>query len=262
VLKQDRQLLESQGILPGSWDLSLLECGATCFNLLQYRLNFAVRSVVAPGTLNTLRVLDYSGPATNFSFDADVEPNVQNIGTGALGSAPAGFELSVPQGGDFRLVAASQPGGPFDIYFSLGTGNRQPLLSGLTDTGFYTGEIIQVSAAGVATVIGTFNVGEDDTPPPQVDTDNDTIFDQNDNCTLIANTDQRDTDGDGFGNRCDGDLNNDNIVNVTDQNLLKARFMTSDPHADLNGDGTVNSLDLGLFKNLYLKPPGPRGALP
>jgi hypothetical protein len=51
-------------------------------------------------------------------------------------------------------------------------------------------------------------------------------------------------------------------VNLTDQNLLKARFMTSDPHADLNGDGTVNSLDLGLFKNLYLKPPGPRGALP
>ena len=30
----------------------------------------------------------------------------------------------------------------------------------------------------------------------------------------MANPDQRDTNGDGFGNACDADLNNDNIVNA------------------------------------------------
>ena len=44
--------------------------------------------------------------------------------------------------------------------------------------------------------------------PAAVDTDGDGILDDTDNCLDVANADQRDTDGDGFGNRCDTDLNN------------------------------------------------------
>ncbi|MGB5471915.1 MAG: hypothetical protein WBQ78_00375, partial [Gammaproteobacteria bacterium] len=45
-----------------------------------------------------------------------------------------------------------------------------------------------------------------------IDTDSDTVDDAIDNCTLVANADQRDTNGDGFGNVCDADFNNNGIV--------------------------------------------------
>ena len=51
------------------------------------------------------------------------------------------------------------------------------------------------------------------TGPRQKDTDLDGVPDVSDNCTLVANSNQRDTQGNGFGNLCDGDLNNDLIVN-------------------------------------------------
>ncbi len=58
---------------------------------------------------------------------------------------------------------------------------------------------------------------------PDMDADNDGICDQGettkpgqpcsgqDNCWLVANTDQKDTDNDGFGDACDPDKNGDGI---------------------------------------------------
>jgi hypothetical protein len=91
------------------------------------------------------------------------------------------------------------------------------------------------------------------------DSDFDVVDDARDNCRLLSNSSQRDSDGDGFGNRCDADLNNDGTVNVTDLSLFRARFGSSDPHADLDGDGTVNSTDLNLMRALFGLPPGPAG---
>jgi hypothetical protein len=93
-----------------------------------------------------------------------------------------------------------------------------------------------------------------------VDSDGDTVFNSSDNCTQIANSGQQDTDGDGYGNRCDADLNNDDTVNNLDIVLFKQVFLTANAHADFNSDGAVNSLDLAILKSLYLKPPGPGAA--
>ncbi|QPK63618.1 thrombospondin type 3 repeat-containing protein [Methylomonas sp. LL1] len=99
-----------------------------------------------------------------------------------------------------------------------------------------------------------------------LDSDHDGIDDGSDNCLLIANPDQRDTDGDGFGNACDTDLNNDQISNNLDTGILKSVYLcnsVSNPgidscdHADFNGDGVVNNLDVGISKQYYLLPPGP-----
>jgi len=107
-------------------------------------------------------------------------------------------------------------------------------------------------------------------PPDLTDSDEDGVRDVDDNCTLAPNGPaipdaggniQLDTDGDGFGNLCDGDLNNDNRTNSLDLGLFKAIFFTDDADGDYNGDGFVNSLDLGLFKQMFGKPPGPAGAL-
>ena len=94
------------------------------------------------------------------------------------------------------------------------------------------------------------------------DTDGDGIPDSQDNCTLIANADQRDTDDDGYGNRCDADFDNNGIVNFKDLAYIKARFGTSDPNADLDGNGIVNFADLAITKSLFGKAPGPSGLAP
>jgi hypothetical protein len=100
------------------------------------------------------------------------------------------------------------------------------------------------------------------------DTDEDGLFDDEDNCITAANgpdaldrggNAQLDTDADGFGNLCDGDLNNSGQVDFLDLGRLKSQFFSVDPDSDLNGDGVVDFLDLGLMKTLFFRPPGPSG---
>ncbi|MFK8016411.1 MAG: reprolysin-like metallopeptidase [Gammaproteobacteria bacterium] len=95
-----------------------------------------------------------------------------------------------------------------------------------------------------------------------VDTDGDGVGDDQDNCTLIDNADQLDTNGDGFGNICDADLNNDLTVNAVDLGIFRSRFFSSDLDADFNGDGTVNVQDLGILRQAFFNPPGPSGIAP
>jgi hypothetical protein len=95
-----------------------------------------------------------------------------------------------------------------------------------------------------------------------LDTDGDGIVDEVDNCTLIPNLSQLDADHDGFGNACDADLNNDNVVNFVDLARLKQAFFTADPAADLNGDGVVNFADLAIMKRAVFGKPGPAAGKP
>lgn len=91
----------------------------------------------------------------------------------------------------------------------------------------------------------------------EVDTDGDGIPDHRDNCILVPNREQRDTDGDGRGNVCDGDLNNDGVVNALDLALFNAQFGKGGPNAaDFNGDGVVNALDLARLRQMFGQAPG------
>lgn len=89
------------------------------------------------------------------------------------------------------------------------------------------------------------------------DGDGDSVGDHIDNRIVTSNTNQRDTNADGFGNRCDPDLNNDGAVNAVDLGLMRLQFFTSDPDADLNGDGAVNAADLGIMRVNFFRPAGP-----
>ncbi|MEO1573365.1 MAG: Ig-like domain-containing protein [Pseudomonadota bacterium] len=92
-----------------------------------------------------------------------------------------------------------------------------------------------------------------------VDTDGDGVLDSADNCVVVANADQRDTDGDSLGNACDADLNQDCVVNVIDLGILRSVFFSSDENADFNGDGVVNVVDLGVLRQRFFAAPGPSG---
>lgn len=92
-----------------------------------------------------------------------------------------------------------------------------------------------------------------------MDTDGDGVPDGSDNCLEDPNPGQRDTNGDGFGDVCDGDPNGDCMVNFEDLGLMKAASFDTDPDADLNGDGCVSFVGLGLLKTGFLAAPGPSG---
>jgi hypothetical protein len=101
--------------------------------------------------------------------------------------------------------------------------------------------------------------------PLGTDFDGDGIADSIDNCKLVPNADQRDTNGDGYGNICDPDFNGDGVVNINDLNRLKARLNivpVVDVDTDLDGNGAVNINDLNRLKSFLGKPPGPSGLHP
>jgi alpha-tubulin suppressor-like RCC1 family protein len=93
------------------------------------------------------------------------------------------------------------------------------------------------------------------------DADGDAVLDPIDNCTLVPNADQRDTNGDEYGNVCDADLNDsEGPVNFSDLSLFRGAFGTASPDADFDGSGgPVNFADLALFRSMFGRPPGPSG---
>lgn len=113
------------------------------------------------------------------------------------------------------------------------------------------------------------DIGADEllTVEPLADTDGDGVPDPDDNCTEVANTNQRDTDGDGYGNACDMDLDNSGFTNIIDLSLFRSVLGKPVPnvvpyvmadHADFDGSGgVVNIIDYTKIRGALGKVPGP-----
>jgi hypothetical protein len=225
---------------------------------------------------NGVEVWDQPGPAYTFQIQ---------IGTDLAPASSRGIWFvyhALPSIPEPLTVGAESAGGLFgDNYYYDGTGSP-PITGDL-------GDLRVDSAAGGTASFGfdmivdgplgdiVLNIADLDSPNVSeravavtgiefLDADGDGVEDFEDNCTLLANAIQCDSDQDGYGNRCDADFNNNGFVNYADLGLLRVGFFGDSTapdynELDLDCDGMINSADLALFKTLFGQPPGPGGSL-
>ena len=105
-------------------------------------------------------------------------------------------------------------------------------------------------------------------PGTPIDQDGDGVRDTEDNCILIANTDQIDDDHpqDGYGNICDGDFDNDGIVGGKDFAIFREclnSLRDGKPWrlvCDMNGNRYLENNDFRRFRRSFGRGvPGPSG---
>jgi hypothetical protein len=157
------------------------------------------------------------------------------------------WQGSVP---DFRRVAVHELG------HALGLGHEEVQPAVMKS---FVSAIENPTADDIAGVLAHYG--------PAPDADADGVPDSSDNCTLVANQNQCDSDGDGYGNRCDGDFNDNAATNAQDYVLFRGQLGKPSVapiynEADLNCNGVVNAQDGVLFRSLLGASPGPSGLVP
>jgi hypothetical protein len=105
------------------------------------------------------------------------------------------------------------------------------------------------------------------------DADEDGVADSADNCTAEANPSQLDADGDGCGNACDADFDQNGVAGASDFNALRLCFGQSVPgtgsaedptcaESDADGNAIVGASDFSRLRLAFGGPPGPGAACP
>lgn len=89
-------------------------------------------------------------------------------------------------------------------------------------------------------------VGIDESDPLNPDSDTDSVADGFDNCPVVSNLDQTDTDDDLLGDACDTDDDNDGVLDIHDQYPLDPG--QSGIPGDIDGGGAVDVQDLLLLE--------------
>lgn len=167
---------------------------------------------------------------------------------------------------DLELFDVSNPLNRVSVgYARSTTDNTENLWLPLTADRSYALQVTR--ATGQAAFNWDYALAWHTIPAPAADTDGDGIDDPGDNCTNVSNPNQTDSDGDGFGNRCDGDLNNNGVTNSQDYLLFRAEIaQPSLPPTynagDFDANGAVNSQDYLLLRQMISYPPGPSGLVP
>ncbi len=238
-------------------------------------LTIAHNTVISNGGRVALRV-NYpvggglSGPiviANNalYAMDSGLALRLQNI-PGFTVSGNVGVGGAQPT----QNIAAWNPSGNPDLDFNDWTNKdvsiaENSLLIGNADANYLVSQDFNQTDRQNSLDVGAYLFNANGNPGWQIqagfksvflDTDQDGVQDSQDNCVNVANPLQRDTDGDGYGNFCDGDLNNDGNVSVGDLQIFRTRFGTNNQDADFDGNGWVSIGDLNIFRMLFGHSPG------
>jgi hypothetical protein len=236
----------------GSWYQGVITNGADSYDVFSWenvpRFNdpttYSFQIWLQKGTSNIWFVYDRIPviPAgLTVGFEDATATNGANYYFNGSGTAPAvGTDLGVLTGA----------GGSVSLSFdAVLTGAADDII---TNTAEVSGSTQSGSAIATTIVVSA-----------GVDTDGDGVLDAADNCTLVSNATQLDTNGDGFGNACDPDLDNNGVVNFIDISIFSGQFgSASGGDADFNGDGLVNFVDYSIVPAYVFGPPGPSGVAP
>ncbi len=110
-----------------------------------------------------------------------------------------------------------------------------------------------------ASALGTTKAQGDVFAIELIDSDDDGLLDALDNCVMVANADQLDTNSDGIGNACDPDIDDNCVVNFVDFQLVAKNFGLNATDTDFTGDGMVDFFDIAIIQNYFGLVPGPSG---
>ncbi|CAN5351207.1 hypothetical protein BH24PSE2_BH24PSE2_11990 [soil metagenome] len=222
--------------------------------------------------LNGIDPSDHSGRSVAGAGDVNGD-GIDDLIIGADGADPGGDSSA---GESYVVFGGESVGAGGSIELSALDGTNGFVLNGID---FYDRSGRSVAGAGDVNgdgiydlIIGAYGADPDDRSYAgesyvvfgRGDTDGDGVNDAEDNCTMVSNDSQCDTDTDGYGNHCDADLNNDGGVTQGDLGLFRNAFGQTgdDLDADLNCDGGVTPSDLDMFRSLFNKPPGPSSQAP
>ena len=194
---------------------------------------FRLRLIAAAGGQYTLGV----GEATGRITDDDRTLQVAVLGDGTVTSTLAGGLPACGAG-----PGAIDCGATCSAAFTLGeTVRLSPAAMTTTPPTSFTGWSgggcsgtgdCRVSIAADTTVVAQF----------ERDTDADGVPDSVDNCIDVPNPDQSDSDGDGLGDRCDGDLDGDGVAELEDN--CPTVFNPDQLDSNLDGRGDACSVKM------------------
>jgi len=165
--------------------------------------------------------------------------------------------VAVPSSGVASYNPSGANAGP--VINTAGDGQGNPL-SGARG--------VAVDASGNVFVSGVSsdNVFVVPAPAPDGDDDFDFVANAADNCLRFDNgpndqSNQIDSDQDGIGNACDGDLNQDGYVSGFDFDIIVQYFgsASAPPSMDFTGDGLFTGTDFNRFVVMFSRPVGPSG---
>ena len=213
-----------------------------------------------------------------FSADNEARLNLvpSTIYQRSVGMAPApvikALHLGIPATADidaFELVWLPVPGNGQQALALIYSVDPDDPATAIDESGGGSPNTIYASflnATSFVLVDGNDNQFDDidalATRIPAEDSDGDGVPDANDNCIEVWNPDQVDTNGDGYGNFCDQDLDGDGDIDIADLGLFRLVFFTSDPDADFDQNGVVNLGDLASMRLNFFGQPGPSGLVP